>query len=188
MELLEAVGTSFGQILSMFDVSPDIDSYEALYENLSDQIENEECLIYLSLYISALCQSMNIFDTTCLHFSGNLIRKLPSNFSSFSKLEELICSEMYDDETTEKEWDGLLNAIFSITSLKVLHLDSNQLTTLPSTIGNLTNLTDLYLGNNQLTILPESIGELTSLEYLGLSDNQLSTLPASIYHNLSEVL
>ena len=36
------------------------------------------------------------------------------------------------------------------------------------------------LSSNQLTSLPESIGELSNLEYLDLSSNQLTSLPESI--------
>jgi len=44
----------------------------------------------------------------------------------------------------------------------------------------LTNLTDLYLFSNNLTSIPESIGNLISLEELWLSDNLLSYIPESI--------
>ncbi len=60
-----------------------------------------------------------------------------------------------------------------------LHLSSNQLTTLPDSLGQLTQLTNLDLSNNQLTALPTSLGQLTQLTELRLSYNQLATLPES---------
>lgn len=89
VDLMETVDTSFGEILSIFNLSPDIDSYERMYEKLQNHMEDEECLIYLSLYLSALCQSRNIFDTTSLDLSNTDIQTLPDNFTLFSKLEML---------------------------------------------------------------------------------------------------
>ncbi|MCZ7665841.1 MAG: leucine-rich repeat domain-containing protein [Chloroflexi bacterium] len=56
----------------------------------------------------------------------------------------------------------------------------NQLTSVPSEIGNLTNLTRLYLNNNQLTAVPSEIVNLTNLTHLSLRDNQLTSLPLEI--------
>ena len=39
-----------------------------------------------------------------------------------------------------------------------LHLNSNQLTALPESLGQLTQLLSLHLAGNQLTALPESLG------------------------------
>jgi hypothetical protein len=61
-------------------------------------------------------------------------------------------------------------------------LSSNQLTTLPSSIGNLTQLQKLTLYNNNLTTLPTEICNLTQLHTLQLSSNQLTTLPIGIIY------
>ena len=55
-----------------------------------------------------------------------------------------------------------------------LNLSSNNLTSLPESIGNLTNLKGLDLMYNELTDLPESIGNLTKLEGLDLDTSQIS--------------
>ena len=84
----------------------------------------------------------------------------------------------------ELMWMGLTGAvpveIGQLTSLKVLYLGGNQLTSVPAEIWQLTSLRELNLGRNQLTSLPAEIGQLTSLTELDLSGNQLTTLPARI--------
>jgi len=67
-----------------------------------------------------------------------------------------------------------------IKTVTQLILDSNQLQSLPNTIGKLQNLTRLYLQNNRLQSLPATIGNLQNLTYLSLEDNQLQSLPDTI--------
>jgi internalin A len=70
--------------------------------------------------------------------------------------------------------------IGSLTALKRIHLERNEITHLPESIGNLINLEYLELHTNQITHLPESIGNLINLEYLELHTNQITHLPESI--------
>ncbi len=62
----------------------------------------------------------------------------------------------------------------------VLHLFSNQLSSLPPEICQLSNLTELDLHNNQLSSLPPEICQLSNLNELDLSNNQLNSLPLEI--------
>ncbi|MDM8522972.1 AAA family ATPase [Desulfococcaceae bacterium HSG8] len=62
----------------------------------------------------------------------------------------------------------------------ILNLDNNQLTSLPSEIGNFINLQQLFVQNNKLTSLPSEIGNLKNLQILNLSGNQLASLPSAI--------
>jgi len=66
-----------------------------------------------------------------------------------------------------------------------LYLDNNQLTSLPTEIGNLVNLKCLYLYNNKLTSLPTEIGNLEKLERLGLRNNHI---PKEEIEKLKELL
>ena len=50
----------------------------------------------------------------------------------------------------------------------------------PAEIGQLTSLRVLYLNNNNLTSVPAEIGQLTSLQELNLNSNQLTSLPAAL--------
>ena len=52
---------------------------------------------------------------------------------------------------------------------------------LPAEIGKLTSLKVLDLRGNQLTSLPAEIRQLTSLERLNLSDNEFTDVPVATY-------
>ena len=59
-------------------------------------------------------------------------------------------------------------------------LDSNQLTNLPTDIGQLARLEKLSVSNNALLTLPTSIGQLQKLCVLDVSSNSLSELPTAL--------
>ena len=79
------------------------------------------------------------------------------------------------------ELSGALPAeIGQLTSLELLYLGDNQLTSVPADIGQLTSLEWLELQHNQLTIVPADIGQLTSLQRLNLHGNRLTSVPVEI--------
>lgn len=61
----------------------------------------------------------------------------------------------------------------SLNKLEKLDLSSNQLATVPDTIGNLGHLEELRLDSNMIVTLPEAIGKLSHLKVLSLCHNQL---------------
>ena len=62
-----------------------------------------------------------------------------------------------------------------------LYLGGNELTEIPSEIGNLVNLQSLYLYGNQFTNIPSEIRNLTNLITLDIGYNQLTgEIPSSI--------
>ena len=84
-------------------------------------------------------------------------------------------------ELTEVGLTGAVPAeIGRLTSLTVLDLGDNQLTTVPAEIGQLTSLTELHLNGNRLTSVPAEIGQLISLNWLFLYSNRLTRVPAEI--------
>jgi hypothetical protein len=72
-----------------------------------------------------------------------------------------------------------ISDIHNLTQLSQLNLLRNQITHLPSTIGELTNLTRLELANNELVQLPPEISNLKGLKHLNLESNDLNELPIS---------
>ncbi|XP_035508831.1 leucine-rich repeat-containing protein 40 [Morone saxatilis] len=66
------------------------------------------------------------------------------------------------------------------TDLTKLLLSSNQLTQLSDDIRLLPGLTTLDLHDNQLSSLPSALGELQELQQLRLSHNQLRSLPVEV--------
>jgi len=72
------------------------------------------------------------------------------------------------------------------SSLKILLLHSNKLTSLPSEIGSLKSLSVLHLYDNLLTSLPDEIARLENLQVLYLNDNFLEILPSKL-NNLTRL-
>jgi Leucine-rich repeat (LRR) protein len=73
-----------------------------------------------------------------------------------------------------------LLALLSLSSLHELHLDHNELMSLPAEINTLANLQSLSLHDNRLQELPDSLFTLTMLRTLRLDRNQLRQLPDSL--------
>lgn len=74
--------------------------------------------------------------------------------------------------------------------LQILKLKGNDLTSIPSQIGDLPGLTSLSLSDNHLETIPASIGSLANLKILKLRKNPLSLIPEDIVKkgNTSKVL
>jgi internalin A len=83
-------------------------------------------------------------------------------------------------DLSSNELTSLPSEIGNLVNLQELNLNNNQLTTLPPEIGNLGNLESLSLGYNAINRLPPEFGNLANLEWLGLFNNQLSALPTEI--------
>ncbi len=148
-----------------------------------------------------LCDGLSAFpleilsfadSLTFLNLSNNRIQHLPPEFSQLKKLEIVFfnnnCFEAFPTVLAECPQLSMVsfknNAIASISSSALspawrwLILTNNQLTSLPSTIGNLSKLQKLMLAGNQLSELPRSLANCKSLELIRLSANRLQTLPS----------
>ena len=65
-------------------------------------------------------------------------------------------------------------------NLSELWMDCNELSQVPTEIGNLSNLTYLDLSRNFLETIPSQVGFLDRLTDLLLAENTLTSLPDSI--------
>ncbi len=77
----------------------------------------------------------------------------------------------------------LPNALGDLPTLTRIDFTGSSITgILPDSMANLTALTHIYLNSNQITELPSWIGDLTALKVLNLGSNALdgSSIPASI--------
>lgn len=83
---------------------------------------------------------------------------------------------------------GGLPSLSALTSLRVLDVSLNLITSLPIDISLNTNLEVLSASGNLLTSLPTNIGHLVNLRVLELNDNQISaTFPTSAICLLSKI-
>ncbi len=75
---------------------------------------------------------------------------------------------------------------YGLTGLEELHLEGNQLESLPANIFlSLTSLRELWLYVNQLAELPDGVfSSLTSLELLQLGGNRFRSVPKEVFSDL----
>ena len=77
----------------------------------------------------------------------------------------------------------------SNTEVEILNLDNNNLTELPSWIGNLKNLKILSVRNNNLLVLNPKLSFCENLEQLYLSGNtNLSDIPSLSFCENLEII
>ena len=76
----------------------------------------------------------------------------------------------------------LPSTIGNLSGLLALDVEENQFTVFPSVICDLHNLSDLRIRENQITSLPSNIRDLIRLELLNVQENQLSKLPPEIQY------
>ena len=126
---------------------------------------------------------------TSLHLSSNNLRKLPSEIGQLTSLTELNLGggNFFRRSNSWIKSPNLDRYFYTYT--QSVSITKNNLTELPSEIGQLTKLTHLNLSGNELYELPAEIGQLASLTSLDLNDNRLTSLPAEIGQltNLTEL-
>jgi len=84
--------------------------------------------------------------------------------------------------------DNCLNGVLppeagEMLNIEVLHLDNNQLISLPSSIKHWTKLKVLTIGDNSITSLPKEVAEWPALQYINAKHNKLKELPEGCFRS-----
>jgi len=140
------------------------------------------------------------FVQTLTHVKINGIR-LAKIDSRIMKLVNLTDLDMADNEIEKlpDNWNSVTSlAILNLTNntistiprgfcfgqmiktLQCLNLSFNKIKLLPNVLCRLTELVSLNLNNNELTQLPPSLGNLSKLKHLTASNNYIKFLPGSV--------
>jgi len=128
-----------------------------------------------------------------LYLEHNELPSLPLEYSSFIKLKllSLYSNPFYTIPSsvfvlTQLTYLNVANTHLSsipqqlcssLTNLVHLHLNHNELSTIPSEISLLVNLVELFLNSNELLTVPSQFSSLTKLKYLHLQCNRLTSVP-----------
>ncbi|KAL3046928.1 hypothetical protein OYC64_021198 [Pagothenia borchgrevinki] len=108
-----------------------------------------------------------------LNLSGRGLKEVPKEVYRLNVDPPLEAQQNVSFAESDRWWEQ--------TDLTKLLLSSNQLTQLSDDIRLLPALMTLDLHDNQMSSLPSALGELQELHELRLSHNQLSALPVELY-------
>jgi Leucine-rich repeat (LRR) protein len=107
-----------------------------------------------------------------LDLSGNDFKILPNSFSNLTNLREL-----YLNDEKKMDVNQSLIVIRDLPKLSILHLENDNLKSIPPNIFLMRNLETLYLNDNRISSIPQDFKKLDNLKYLDLQHNKLK--PAS---------
>ncbi|NXY38014.1 LRC40 protein, partial [Pomatorhinus ruficollis] len=100
--------------------------------------------------------------------------KLQSLSEDVQLLPALTMLDVHDNQLT-----SLPSALGQLENLQKLDVSHNKLRSLPEELLQLPRLRSLLVQHNELSQLPEGLGQLLSLEELDVSNNQLTAIPTS---------
>ncbi|KAK1322984.1 hypothetical protein QJS10_CPA02g01551 [Acorus calamus] len=118
----------------------------------------------------------NLAAITKLDLSNNNLQMIPE--SLIARLLNVVVLDVHSNQLK-----SLPNSIGCLSKLRILNASGNLLDSLPKTIEDCKALEELILNFNQLTRLPDTLGfELTNLKKLSVNSNKLICLPYSTSH------
>ncbi|ORX86581.1 L domain-like protein [Anaeromyces robustus] len=125
--------------------------------------------------------NQDIVDLIC---SFKNLQELVMQECDFDKNINWSCFENFKDLTHINIWDYGVNkmnqfpdAFYSLTSLKSLHIQAQNIPSLSDKIKNLKNLTTLLLDDNSIQEIPKGFCELKNLKKIDLTSNEIRELP-----------
>ncbi|CAN6547518.1 unnamed protein product [Malus baccata var. baccata] len=120
--------------------------------------------------------SLNLGAICKLDLSNNNLQNIPESLTA--RLLNVVVLDVHSNQLK-----SLPNSIGCLSKLKVLNVSGNLLSYLPNTIENCRSIEELNANFNKLSHLPDTIGfELNSLKKLSVNSNKLIFLPRSLTH------
>jgi hypothetical protein len=134
-----------------------------------------------------LADSLEILD-----LSGNALTSLPDRLPVLDKLKILFCSDNHFTELPRVLGQCKALSMIGFRNNNIRHvspealppllrwliLTGNQLTELPSALGDRPHLQKLMVAGNRLQSLPEELGNCKNLELIRIAANRFEALPA----------
>ncbi|KAM7469063.1 hypothetical protein LguiA_007246 [Lonicera macranthoides] len=120
--------------------------------------------------------SLNLGIICKLDLSNNNLLTIPESLTA--RLLNVLVLDVHSNQLK-----SLPNSIGCLSKLRILNVSGNFLHSLPKTIENCRSLEEVNANFNKLTKLPENIGfELINLKKLSVNSNKLIFLPSSTSH------
>lgn len=120
--------------------------------------------------------SLNLSLTTKLDLSNNNLKTIPESLTA--RLLNLVELDLHSNQLT-----SLPNSIGCLSKLQVLNVSANLLKILPKSVEDCKCLEELDANFNRLETISETMGfELINLKKLSLNSNKLTFLPQSTSH------
>ncbi|KAK4798714.1 hypothetical protein SAY86_031040 [Trapa natans] len=120
--------------------------------------------------------SLNLGIIYKLDLSNNNLQSIPESLTA-----RLVNVMIFDVHSNQLK--SIPNSIGCLSKLKVLNVSGNLIESFPKTIVNCKSLEELNANFNKLSKLPNAIGfELTNLRKLSVNSNKLVLLPQSLPH------
>ncbi len=109
----------------------------------------------------------NLKNLEVLDLSGNDFEVIPESFGNLTNLTELFLN----DEINLK-LEKNIPILSKMPNLRSLHIENDNLLTLPKNIYKLSHLESLYLNNNNFRQLPKELLLFDNLKFVDLHDNK----------------
>ncbi|KAG1959068.1 E3 ubiquitin-protein ligase LRSAM1 [Pimephales promelas] len=124
---------------------------------------------------SSVFSMCKVLQKKVLILHGNDLRSLVPKGCCTGALTTLKVLDLHENKLT-----SLPDDIGQLLSLQVLNVEKNHIKQLPDSVGDLQHLQTLNVKGNCLTVIPVSVGRMSSLRSLDISENSIRELPKEL--------